>query len=164
MQAGSTDYASEADLSKEFCNAIENPGGPWGQLAFLTEFFYARGRTDVVAVDEQRDVIAFELKLERWTVALHQAYRNTSFAHRSYVVVPEHTAARAERRPAEFARRSVGLCYLRRGEVVIAVRAPRQEPIQPWLSEKVIARTRSDAGGIEGDRCDGMPAESGARR
>jgi len=149
-------YTSEAELSREFCTLLEQAHNPWGQVAVLTEFFYIRGRTDVVAVDGQRDVIAFELKLERWTVALHQAYRNSSFAHRSYVVVPEHTAARAERHRAQFERRSVGLCYISQGAVVVSLPAPRQEPIQPWLSEQAVTRAHSDTRGPEGAGRDGI--------
>jgi hypothetical protein len=150
MGPGRTGYASEAELSREFCSALEQASSPWGEVALIKEFFYLRGRTDVIAVDREQDVIAFELKLERWTVALQQAYRNTSFAHLSYVVLPEHTASRAERHRDEFARRSVGLCYLRRGAVVISLPASRQEPIHPWLSEQVVTQANPDERGPEG--------------
>src|SRR2546427_5324293 len=39
--------------------------------------------------------ISFEAKLKDWRYALDQAYRNTCFAHKSYVVVPEATALTA---------------------------------------------------------------------
>jgi hypothetical protein len=50
-------------------------------VSFACEFDYSRGRTDVVALRDGEHVIAFEAKLKDWRTALHQAYRNTCFAH-----------------------------------------------------------------------------------
>ena len=131
---GGFPYRSENLLAEEFCSALESAESPWGEVAFIREFGYVRGRADVVALDSEGNVLAFELKLEKWFEALHQAYRNTCFAHRSYVVLPEPTARRAERHPHEFVRRSVGLCYLKDGDVVVSFQALREPPLQPWLS------------------------------
>ena len=74
-----------------------------------SEFNYARGRTDVVALSQDGEVFAFEAKLSKWRVALHQAFRNTCFSDRSYVVLPMETALRARQYEHEFDIRKVGL-------------------------------------------------------
>lgn len=104
-----------------------------------TEFYYQRGRADVVALSSSGEVIAFECKLTRWKDALHQAYRNTCFAHMSYVVLPEDTALLAARYAEEFRRRGVGICYLADDQVVTLQEAHRRTPLQPWLSGQATA-------------------------
>ncbi len=78
-------YKNEQHLVETFLRSLTECS-PWGSVNTSSEFFYQRGKTDVVAVDEDGLVIAFEAKLTRWKKALQQAYRNTCFAHRSYVV------------------------------------------------------------------------------
>ena len=46
-------------------------------------------------------LMAFEAKLKDWRYGLDQAYRNTCFAHKSYVVVPEATALPTNRELAK---------------------------------------------------------------
>lgn len=127
-------YRSEDLLTEAFCSVLQSENSPWGAMEFIREFPYGRGRTDVVAVDNHGHVLAFELKLERWMDAMQQAYRNTCFAHLSYVVLPESTVERAHRRIPEFARRCVGICYVKNSAVVVSLPAGWQKPIQPWLS------------------------------
>ena len=105
-----------------------------GATGIVREFTYETGRTDVVTVSSNGDVLAFEAKLTKWRDALHQAYRNTRFAHQSFVVVPTEIATRASRFAAEFERRGVGLCAVQDGRIVIVHAAARTEPLQPWLS------------------------------
>lgn len=142
-------YASERHFVHEFCDALESAECPWGKLQHVTEFEYIRGRTDVVAVDSNNELIAFELKLVNWLKALDQAYRNTCFTHRSYVVLPEHVLNRAQMQRDDFKRRKVGLCYLNDGEVRVSLPSLRQLPIQPWLSDLATSKVRrgsEDAG------------------
>lgn len=139
MQASRDVYRSEQELVDAFCSALCVQNTPWGELTLAREFGYERGRTDVVGVDSDGSILAFEAKLARWRDALQQAYRNTCFAHFSYVVVPEETAQRAERSSHEFQRRAVGLCYLSQGSLVVRVAAVRQDPIAPWLSRVALA-------------------------
>lgn len=140
------EYPSEALLVEEFCSALESDRSPWGKLEIIREFSYGGGRTDVVAVDSEGDVIAFEAKLQKWTCAMHQAYRNTCFAHHSYVVLPEATAQRAQRGLYEFVRRSVGICHVKSETVVISLPAARRRPIQPWLSRAASRKVRERSG------------------
>ena len=128
-------YASEQELVDAFCNALVAERSPWGSVIHTCEFGYKRGRTDIVALDSAGTILAFEAKLTRWRDALHQAYRNTCYAHLSYVVLPEETAARAQRHSKEFEIRAVGLCCVSRGSIEIAVPASNHDPIQPWLSQ-----------------------------
>jgi hypothetical protein len=83
-------------------------------------------------------MIAFEAKLEKWRVALHQAYRNRCFAHRSYVVLPARAARAALRSSAEFTRRGVGLVVVTPDGLRCLVDAPLGTPWQMWLCETAI--------------------------
>jgi len=134
-------YPSEDIFVKEFCSVLESNESPWGQVNIIREFNYMRGRTDVVVVDQNDNVFAFELKLKKWPQAMQQAYRNTCFAHSSFVVLPESTARLAYRYLRDFTRRSIGLCSIRDGTVVVLVPAVHQEPIQPWLSNIAISKS-----------------------
>lgn len=133
-------YPSEDIMAREFCSSLESSTSPWGQVNIIREFNYIRGRTDVVAVDKNNNVYAFELKLEKWSKAIQQAYRNTCFAHGSYVVLPESKAQHAYRYSHEFSRHSIGLCSVKNGDVLILVPAIFQNPIQPWLAKAAISK------------------------
>ena len=145
MKTEKIKYSSEDSLVEDFCTVLESNEHPWGQLQVKREFDYNRGRTDVVAIDRGGSVIAFEMKLERWKQAVHQAYRNTCFAHRSYVVLPESTVLRAQRSCFEFVRRSVGLCCIKGNAIVVALPATHQVPLQPWLSRVAISAVAGES-------------------
>jgi len=127
-------YPTERALVERFLGHLSASGTPWGPLDVAIEFFYHRGRTDVIARTKDGDVVAFEAKLKRWREALQQAYRNTCFAHLSYVLLPKSAARIAIHYEAEFVRRRVGLCFIDDGQLIVAFHPPRLEPIQPWLS------------------------------
>ena len=107
------------------------------------EFFYHRGRTDVVALTSTGRILAFEAKLKDWREALHQAYRNSCFAHGSYVVLPGPAATLAHRYSAEFESRHVGLCLVSRNRLEVLHEAKPLSPLQPWLSSLAAAQARS---------------------
>jgi len=134
-------YQSEDSLVRDFCFVLESSNSPWGQVGLTREFSYIRGRTDVVAVDYLGHIIAFEMKLEKWVQAMYQAYRNTCFAHCSYVVLPEPIALHAQRNCYEFTRRAIGICYIKNKTVIINLQAKHQTPIQPWLSRIAVEKT-----------------------
>jgi len=132
-------FRTEAELVAELVRCLEEGGAD--RLTpecptVIREFSYARGRTDLILVSQSGEIIAVEAKLTRWRTALIQAYRNTSFAHRSFVVVPWNVAQSAARHEFEFQRRNVGLCALKDGIVVSLREAERVEPIEPWLTAK----------------------------
>ena len=130
-------YSLEKDLLQDFISCLPcSPFSAFGPLKLAKEFNYNRGKVDVIALTRYKDIIAFEAKLEKWRVALHQAYRNTCFANYSYVIVPESTAKRAMKHFPEFTDRAVGLCYISDGKLLVAHEAARSEPLQPWLSNR----------------------------
>src|SRR5690554_1997168 len=94
-----------------FIDHLHVSSTPWGTVKVATEFFYQRGRTDLVVVSGG-NLIAFEAKLNKWRIALQQAYRNKCFADVSYVILPEREARIASRYQGEFERRGVGLCFV----------------------------------------------------
>lgn len=135
-----TQYESERELVDEFTRALVEAADLWGgEIDFAEEFYYLRGRTDVVAVTTGGEVIAFEAKLQNWREAMHQAYRNTCFAHFSYLILPCRVARRALRSDAELNRRGVGVCTVENGTITIAHPARKVQPIQPWLSHRAAA-------------------------
>lgn len=130
-------YSLEKDLVLDFISCLSSSSfSSQGPLKFAKEFNYNRGKVDVIALTVENEIIAFEAKLDKWRDALHQAYRNTCFANYSYVIVPEKTAKRAMKHYTEFNNRAVGLCYISEGELIIAQKAARSEPLQPWLTNK----------------------------
>ncbi len=143
-------YRCEQELVDHFLDVIGTDQAPWGPLVLMPEFFYHRGRVDVVGVSPSGEVVAFEAKLTRWREALQQAYRNTCFAHKSYVLLPRATAGRAQQYSAEFARRGVGLCSLVENNLVVVHDSRLNKPIHQWLVEKACARAT-----VEQSRCDG---------
>lgn len=134
-----TTYSSEQALVDNFLVCLQQGDAPWVSQGVCKEFFYQRGRTDIISVTKNGEVIAVEAKLTRWRDALQQAYRNTCFAHWSYVLLPARTAKIAERHRNAFERRGVGLCTVINGELMILHPAPKAKPLQPWLSDEAAA-------------------------
>ena len=129
-------FANEQILVTSFLSCLTASDSPLGAVQFATEFYYQRGRTDIVAYTTDESVIAVEAKLNDWRTALHQAFRNRCFAHRSYVLLPKNIAIRAHRYAGEFERRQVGLCYLEGGDIIVLQPSTESEPLQPWLSQR----------------------------
>lgn len=137
-------FASERHFVESFLRAVAR-NSPWGRLSIAREFDYLRGRPDLVALTRGGELLAFEAKLDRWRKALNQAYRNTCFSHRSYVLIPPNVADRALRYSAEFARRGVGICTPRGKRVTVILESPRRIPIEPWLADVAMRRIAVDA-------------------
>lgn len=129
-------YNFETDLVAALQEALRESNVPqFSQLNVGFEFAFHGGRTDVVAEANEGVVIAFEAKLIKWRPALYQAYRNTSFAHYSYVAVPSNTARNALKRAHEFERRGIGLCAIESSILKVVIPARRNEPLLPWLTD-----------------------------
>lgn len=135
-------FRTEEALVRAFVAGLHANGGPWKVRSAAREFDYQRGRTDVVAVSGAGRVLSFEAKLERWKDAMHQAYRNTCFAHMSYVLLPEPVALRAKVSIEEFNIRGVGICTVRAGKPVVIHQSQATQPLQPWLSERATAAAK----------------------
>src|ERR1700687_5760454 len=132
-------FTKEKMLVDRLLSLLQSQSTFCAPVRVTPEFFYSRGRTDVVAVDQDDSVIAFEAKLTDWKTALHQAYRNTCFAHSSYVILPKKAALAAFRYAGEFEKRGVGLCYVDESALVVLHESSRSEPIEPWLSYDAVS-------------------------
>lgn len=128
-------YELESDLVKDFQNILLGASNPLAIIAMASEFNYVEGKADLIAKNSNGDLVAFEAKLTRWRNALNQAYRNSSFAHYSYVVIPDTTSKNVLSRIHEFHRRGVGLCSLGPSGIRVVIPASRKNPIQPWLTD-----------------------------
>lgn len=128
-------FRFESRLVRRLAEFLSIPNRHFPHLRIGFEFDYRSGRVDVIGVTRNGRLVAFEAKLTRWRDALDQAYRNTSFSHYSYVVLPENQATSALRKRHEFERRGVGLCAIGVGGVSIMVPAMQNRPLQPWLTK-----------------------------
>lgn len=138
-------YLFEADLVKDLESVLTATINPFVTQGIAFEFRHNDGgRADVIAVSASAELLAFEAKLANWRVALNQAYRNTSFCHYSYVVLPVRTVKRALRRRHEFDRAGVGLCGLDGKHLTIEVAAVKRNPFQPWLTASALEYIGSD--------------------
>lgn len=138
------EFRWEADLVEALLLLMREGGTPWSARRTLREFEYTGGRADVLALSDV-DVVAFEAKLSRWRVALHQAYRNTAFAHRSFVVLPSAAASRAVAFRGEFERRGVGLCAVRAGAVDVLIEPRERVPLLPSLTTRALSQVAEGA-------------------
>jgi hypothetical protein len=132
------DFSHEAQLVEEFTRLFCETNSPFDSSGFLCEFDYRSGRTDVISKTPENEIFAFEAKLTNWRVALHQAYRNSHFAHFCYVVLPRKAADRALENAGEFRRRGVGLCVVWQGGISVEIDAAENSPLLPWLTEEAL--------------------------
>jgi hypothetical protein len=132
-------FRSEAELVSRIIRSLSGRNTAWGRVQLLTEWDYRSGITDVLARTNQKEVIAFEAKLNDWRRAIYQAYRNTSFASRSYVVLPTHVATRAEKSPEMFENYGVGLCACDNRGLSVLIEAQTSEPLMEWLTKRAHA-------------------------
>jgi hypothetical protein len=132
-------FTTEKDLVKIFLLNLAGLTKSKGEQKHSIEFDYRRGRTDVILLSEKGELISVEAKLTDWRNALHQAYRNTCFSDKSYVLIPESLAVKVSRFKDEFTKRGVGLCSIcENGTVKILKRAPKAKPFQNSLRDKAI--------------------------
>ena len=131
-------YKLERYLVEDFESIIKQSDNVFEISSFAFEFFYLSGRTDIIASTIDGNLIAFEAKLSRWRIAMNQAYRNTAFAHYSYVIIPRNVAKNALKNKYEFERRGLGLCSIDSSKVEIEIYPRIKEPIQPWLTNAAL--------------------------
>ena len=130
-------YSTEKELVDCFLSHLVSDR-PWESSDYNIEFNYLRGKTDIITVSVDNELIAIEAKLCKWRKALHQAYRNRCFANRSYVLLPQKIAELAFCYEHEFDRRGVGICSILNGHITIVKEAVMEDPIQPWLREAAL--------------------------
>jgi hypothetical protein len=127
------EFATEACLVERFLSALQAGRTVFGAVQVTTEWDHRSGCVDVLARDGTQSLVAFEAKLADWKRAFLQAYRNTAYANRAYVLLPEKTAHRAMRNREEFEFRGVGLCAFDGEQVQILIEAFEQEALLAWL-------------------------------
>ena len=131
-------FKLEKHLTKKLKNIIIKSRYPFTVANVAFEFNYTSGRTDVLATTKRGHLITFEAKLSRWREAMHQAYRNSSFSHYSYVVLPASATKNALKKEHEFKRRGIGLCSVDSSGIKVEISASRKRPIQPWLTKSAL--------------------------
>ncbi len=129
-------FDTESALVDQFIALIGLDSSPWGSLQITTEWDYRTGITDVLARTTDGRIVAFEAKLSDWRRAAHQAYRNTTFATRAYVVLPSVVAERIRVHEQVFERYGVGLCSVNADNIKILIEARETKPLLPWLYER----------------------------
>lgn len=136
-------FASEDELVARLVSMLKSGKTQWGPMDVEKEWDYVSGFTDVLACTRAGtgEILAFEAKLRDWRTALHQAYRNTTFARRAFVVMPQDAAARPAMCAHEFKRRGVGLIAVGNVSMEFLIDAPRVEDplISPWKYEQAVA-------------------------
>ena len=69
-------FANELSLVKSFVSRLSTDHSPWGTVQVATEFYYQRGRTDIVAYTADESVIAVEAKLKDWRTAINSVLQH----------------------------------------------------------------------------------------
>jgi predicted RecB family endonuclease len=131
-------FELESQLVGELEGILVSADNPFSQLALAFEFNYQAGKVDVIATNDCGELFAFEAKLTRWRIAVNQAYRNTSFSHYSYVVLPASAARNAVKWRHEFERRGIGLCSLGVDGMTVEIPASKRTPLLPWLTDSAM--------------------------
>jgi len=129
-------YLSEEQLVQDFTSSLLSAKSPFDCQKLMPEFPHQSGRTDVIGLRPSGDVISFEAKLKNWRKALHQAFRNTAYAHLSYVVLPSKSAKSALLYRHEFVERGVGLVAVTGKRITTRISARKMIPLLPWVTEK----------------------------
>lgn len=145
--AADSRFATEASLVECFVGALQAGRTTFGSLEVTTEWDHRSGFVDVLARDASKSLIAFEAKLRDWKRAFMQAYRNTAYANKAYVLLPDSAAKNALVHKDEFELRGIGLCAISGGSVRILIEAAEQQPLLAWLHSR--AHEHFDGVGID---------------
>lgn len=129
-------FDTEAALVEQFVDQLAAGTTTFGGVQVTREWDHRSGFVDVLARDGAGQLIAFEAKLTDWRRAYHQAYRNTAYAHKAYILLPESVARRALKHRDDFEQRGIGLCAMQADGVQILVDAAEQDPLMKWLRAK----------------------------
>lgn len=136
VAASRSAFPTEHDLVTAFVRHLSTGFSPWTPSGYVREFDYVSGRTDVLSLGASDEIVAFEAKLSNWRKALHQAWRNTSFANRVYVVMPRESVGAALQHRDEFDTLGVGLCAVDAAGIDVLIDGAKAEPVIPWLNHK----------------------------
>jgi hypothetical protein len=128
-------FSSEAQLVDAAIHHLGSVSSPWGHVEWVTEWDYRNGKTDILVRCAGNVLVAIEAKLSRWQVACDQAYRNTAFATKTYVLLPEEVAPRAMRCVGHFEARQIGLCTISNSGISVLIEPPVVSPLMGWVTQ-----------------------------
>jgi hypothetical protein len=128
-------FKTEAQLVNAAVRCLRDGSSPWGPVQLIREWDYRHGRTDILVRSAGSALVAIEAKLNRWQIACDQAYRNTAYATKTYVLLPEDVAPRALRHLAHFDARQIGLCSISRSGISVLIEAPIVCPLMDWVAQ-----------------------------
>jgi len=153
MARAAATFVTELDLVDRLAALVEMGAIAWLQPSLVREFDYTSGRTDLLTLTVSDKVVAFEAKLSNWRKAMDQAWRNTSFADKVFVVLPRECARPAIQHQTEFEEAGVGLCVFDGKGIEVAIHSGDHTPVLPWLHRK--ARVSLGEHGSGPARCAG---------
>ena len=128
-------YLTESSLAHDLVSELLSGDLEHEFVQVATEFDFSSGRTDVLGKTVKGEIFAFEAKLSDWKTALNQARRGESFAHFSFVVLPERSGDGPLKNRELFERFGVGLVLLNGISFRVAIPARRKKPLLPWLTK-----------------------------
>lgn len=131
-----TIFDSEAEMVNKFIAALSKRSSRFGRVTIAREWDHRAGYVDVLARDRNNALIAFEAKLGDWKRAFMQAYRNTAYADRAYVLLPAGAADRALVHKGTFEDKGIGLCRFDGDHIEVLVEATDQVPLIAWVRSK----------------------------
>lgn len=153
MARAATTFVTELDLVDRLAGMVAAGAIEWLQSSLVREFDYSSGRTDLLTLTVSDQVVAFEAKLTNWRKAMDQAWRNTSFADKVFVVLPRECARPAIQHQLAFEEVGVGLCLFDEEGIEVAIHSGDHTPVLPWLHRK--ARVSLGEHGSGPARCAG---------
>ncbi len=129
-------YQSEAAFVRSFVGLLRAAPSPFEHVGYAREFSNGTSsRPDIIIVTQSGEVIAIEAKLTRWRDAMGQAYRNTFFSDRSFVLLPPSIARRAAQNVAELHAHGIGVCTMVDNAIEIVSEAPLAQPYNIYRRE-----------------------------
>jgi hypothetical protein len=128
-------FDSEAKLVDAAIQHLKGASSPWGRVECVKEWDYRHGKTDILVRCAGNILVALEAKLNRWRIACDQAYRNTAFATKTYVLLPEDVTPRALRYVAHFEARQIGLCTISNSGLTVLIEPPVVSPLMGWVTQ-----------------------------
>jgi hypothetical protein len=154
------EFATEACLVERFIGALQAGRTSFGSVQVATEWDHRSGFVDVLARDGAQSLVAFEAKLADWRRAFRQAYRNTAYANRTFVLLPDKTVHRALPAREEFEFRGIGLCAFDGKQVRILIEASEHAPLLSWVR----ARAHEHFDGLSSERASRSRLAGSGRR
>ena len=135
-QAANSSFVTEAEMVEKFVDVLGKRSSGFGRVEITREWDHRSGYVDVLARDRKKSLIAFEAKLADWKRAFMQAYRNTAYADRTYVLLPSGPAERALAHRSTFEDKGIGLCRFDGKQIEVLLEAAEHPPLVAWVRKR----------------------------